>query len=284
MDVNEFINNSLGISVRTYTEGFTIYINAEDVARGLGFVSKNTNGYESKKMCATSCTQKIYEVIRWSTINKYLEEHNYPDLPVNKDSFIPESYFYLLAMKAKSKIAKEFQFWLATEVIPSIRKLGRYVDPSHKNVRELSKRVRDKEESAIIRLINYGRSQGYKIDKNRMFSTVTLATQRDVCNIPVAGKDLANTADLCRLIEVEKDVERIIDVGIALGKEFTEIYNEVISLYKSGTVDYVTFGTDFIWFDYDKVKNAYVGHVRFKKKKIIIRIDGVEYKIPFLVN
>lgn len=282
MDVNEFINNSLGISVRTYTEGFTIYINAEDIAKGLGFVRK-----EQIKIFRTTCCTKEYsnpEAVRWSTINKYLEEHNYPDLPVNKDSFIPESYFYLLAMKAKSKIAKEFQFWLATEVIPSIRKLGRYVDPSHKNVRELSKRVRDKEESAIIRLINYGRSQGYKIDKNRMFSTVTLATQRDVCNIPVAGKDLANTADLCRLIEVEKDVERIIDVGIALGKEFTEIYNEVISLYKSGTVDYVTFGTDFIWFDYDKVKNAYVGHVKFKKKKIIIRIDGVEYKIPFLVN
>ena len=42
------------------------------------------------------------------------------------NDFIPESLFYLLAMKANNKVAQEFQKWLAVEVIPQIRKTGSY--------------------------------------------------------------------------------------------------------------------------------------------------------------
>lgn len=44
-----------------------------------------------------------------------------------KGDYIPETMFYLLGMKASNKKAKEFQMWLATEVIPSIRKHGVFI-------------------------------------------------------------------------------------------------------------------------------------------------------------
>ena len=43
---------------------------------------------------------------------------------MGKDDYIPESLFYLLGMKANNDVAKKFQMWLATEVLPSMRKYG----------------------------------------------------------------------------------------------------------------------------------------------------------------
>ena len=40
--------------------------------------------------------------------------------------YIPESLFYLLAMKANNEVARKFQTWLAVEVIPAIRKSGQF--------------------------------------------------------------------------------------------------------------------------------------------------------------
>lgn len=45
---------------------------------------------------------------------------------MGKDDYIPESLFYLLGMKANNDVAKKFQMWLATEVLPSMRKYGMY--------------------------------------------------------------------------------------------------------------------------------------------------------------
>lgn len=43
---------------------------------------------------------------------------------------MPESLFYLVAMKASNETARTFQFWLATKVIPSIRKHGAFIADS----------------------------------------------------------------------------------------------------------------------------------------------------------
>ncbi|XZM32561.1 BRO family protein [Clostridium perfringens] len=111
-----FENKELDIDVRTIkNDDGSICINAEDSARGFGWVDNSksaTNGAQLSK-------------VRWSRVNKYVKEVGFSQ-EVAKDDFIPESLFYLLAMKANNDVARKFQTWLAVEVIPAIRKSGQY--------------------------------------------------------------------------------------------------------------------------------------------------------------
>lgn len=110
--ISLFENKNLNLEVRTLlNEDGSVSINLEDAARGLGFVENRI-----------STSGERY--IKWQRVNKYLEEFNVPTC--GHDDFIPESVFYLLAMKAKSETAIAFQKWLAIDVIPSIRKTGSY--------------------------------------------------------------------------------------------------------------------------------------------------------------
>lgn len=109
--------------VRGYLdENNTAWFNAEDIARGLGFVD-----YQ-EKLSATS-GRKTYEVIRWARVNGYLKEFGFVPTSghgVGKDDYLPENMVYRLAMKANNAVAQNFQAWLANEVVPSIRKTGGY--------------------------------------------------------------------------------------------------------------------------------------------------------------
>lgn len=106
-----FKNEDLELQIRAMkNEDGSISVNLEDVARGLGF---------------TRVAQSGNEVVRWERVNKYLNEFNVPTC--GHDDFIPESVFYLLAMKASNEVAKKFQVWVATDVLPTIRKTGGYV-------------------------------------------------------------------------------------------------------------------------------------------------------------
>ena len=90
------------------TDG-TAWLNAEDVARGLGFTQ----------------TKNGVEYVRWETVNGYLAEFNFPK-KVGKDDFIPENMFYRLVWKSRDGKALEFQAKVADEILPAIRKTGSY--------------------------------------------------------------------------------------------------------------------------------------------------------------
>ena len=108
-NVNIYTSQRFG-KVRTIlNDDGSISINAEDAARGLGWVQIKNN--------------KVY--IRWETINTYLNELGFSQL-VGKDDYIPESLFYLLGMKANNTAAQEFQRWIAVDVLPEIRRNGSY--------------------------------------------------------------------------------------------------------------------------------------------------------------
>ena len=100
------------------------WLNAEDIARGLGFVDIQ------EKLSATS-GRKSYKVIRWARVNEYLREFGYLK-EVGKGDYIPESMVYMLAMKASNEAAKNFQRKIAFEIMPAIRKYGYYALPSQK--------------------------------------------------------------------------------------------------------------------------------------------------------
>ncbi len=103
-------------NVNGYIENNIAYLKLEDVARGLGFTTVATSGNE---------------VVRWSRVNKYLEELKFDTSAENeisklKDSFIPENIFYKLCMKANNEVARKFQDLVCDEILPSIRKNGMY--------------------------------------------------------------------------------------------------------------------------------------------------------------
>lgn len=62
---------------------------------------------------------------------------------------INEYGLYRLTMTSRKKVAKKFQKWIVREVLPSIRKYGAYINVNHPDIRQLSKDVRNKLESAI---------------------------------------------------------------------------------------------------------------------------------------
>ena len=108
--VQLFINEELELEVRAIkNEDRSISLNAEDTAIGFGWYQiKNNKKYP-----------------KWERINGFISEFGNSPL-VGKDDYIPESLFYLLGMKANTDVAKKFQMWLATEVLPSMRKYGMY--------------------------------------------------------------------------------------------------------------------------------------------------------------
>lgn len=88
----------------------TAYLNAEDVARGFGFVQAKSG----------------VEYVRWETVNGYLRGFGFSQ-HVGKSDFLPENMVYRLGFKASNEVAQKFQAVLADEVLPAIRKHGAYM-------------------------------------------------------------------------------------------------------------------------------------------------------------
>lgn len=88
----------------------TAYLNAEDIARGLGFTQEK-NGVE---------------YVRWETVNGYLRGFGFSQ-HVGKDDYLPENMVYRLGFKASNEVAQNFQAVLADEVLPAIRRHGAYM-------------------------------------------------------------------------------------------------------------------------------------------------------------
>ena len=102
-------------NVRGYIGGNgVIFLNLEDVARGLGFEKKEIKN------------EKEYKSIRWNRIFNYLIAEGF-DQKWSKESYLPENAFYSLCMIADSSEAKKFRRLVCDEILPSIRKNGGYI-------------------------------------------------------------------------------------------------------------------------------------------------------------
>ena len=122
-------NNIVTIdNVRGYVdETNMVHLNLEDVAKGLGIVTKAASGNL---------------VVRWTRILNYLTElgvatsgHDVAK-PINSardrlPEYIQENIFYKLCMKASNPLARVFQDKVADEILPAIRKNGYYYSDSY---------------------------------------------------------------------------------------------------------------------------------------------------------
>ncbi|MBV4447507.1 hypothetical protein KM799_12915 [Clostridium tyrobutyricum] len=112
--VKFFQNDMFNLAVKS--ENGEWVFDAERVAKCLGIttIAKSGNAY-----------------VRWPRVNEYLklstESGGNDNLPqVAKGDFIPESAVYKLAFKASNEVAEKFQDWLAVDVLPQLRKTGKY--------------------------------------------------------------------------------------------------------------------------------------------------------------
>lgn len=103
-EVQVFSNGKIDLPVKEVNG--QVYFEAEAAAIGLGLTDSKGN--------------KAY--VRWARIRNYL---NSPQ--VAKGSWITEPQFYKLAFKASNDVAEKFQDWVASEVLPAIRKHGAYM-------------------------------------------------------------------------------------------------------------------------------------------------------------
>ncbi len=76
----------------------------------------------AKSLGLTTVAKSGNACVRWSRVNEYLKSPT----KLTTGSFIPEAAVYKLAFKANNDVAEKFQDWLAIEVLPSIRKTGKY--------------------------------------------------------------------------------------------------------------------------------------------------------------
>ncbi|MFS0996106.1 phage antirepressor [Enterococcus gallinarum] len=134
MKTQKFENNLFELEVKT--ENGESLFNAETVARSLGFVE----------------TKNGKEYVRWRTVNGYLKK--YLSQEVAKNDFISEPMVYKLAFKANNALAEKFQDWLASEVLPRIRKHGMYATDDLLNNPDLLIEVATKlKEERTLRLV-----------------------------------------------------------------------------------------------------------------------------------
>lgn len=134
MKTQKFESNLFELEVKT--ENGESLFNAETVARSLGFVE----------------TKNGKEYVRWRTVNGYLKK--YLSQEVAKNDFISEPMVYKLAFKANNVLAEKFQDWLASEVLPQIRKHGMYATDELLNNPDLLIEVATKlKEERTLRLV-----------------------------------------------------------------------------------------------------------------------------------
>ena len=95
-----------------------ILLNLKDAAIGLGYekTEQNKNGTERKS-------------IRWQRVREIMAQINekYARPSVGADTYISESDFYELALRATNEKAKAFQKKVFLEILPAIRKTGAYI-------------------------------------------------------------------------------------------------------------------------------------------------------------
>ena len=123
-DLMVFSNDEFGEVRTVLNEDGSISVNAEDVARGFGWVQTAKSGNK---------------VVRWERINRFIKEIDPSSPQVGTKDYIPESMFYFLGMRAKNEIALKFQKWVAMDVIPSIRKTGEYKQEKNYDEHEKAK-------------------------------------------------------------------------------------------------------------------------------------------------
>lgn len=203
--------------IRAYIDKRNILqVNAEDAAYGLGYTSVGKN---------------FVERVKWGDIKAVLKEFGYNVKKLGADSYIPENMFYLLAMRADSPAAKEFQGWAANDVFPAIRRQGYYVaDNFHAQLQQKNRQdgivIRKGETSAIKLYVKYARRQGDRRDEGKVYAYFSSLANR-IVGVTDGERDSATADQLKNLAIVENYIANILLEGMAEYRRYYDIELEL---------------------------------------------------------
>lgn len=199
-------------------DGF-IYLSLEDIAKGLGFVKRDVkNGI-------------VYERINKQNIIKWLIEFGIINSEKeNLPEYIPENIFYLLAMKGKNEVAKQFQLKVANEILPQIRKTGIYgITEKDKYLLRIMKSTSEVEKAAAISdyETNYVKPLELENEKQKEEIEVkdtTISHKQDVIDGLTDSITLYDKRDIIQRI-IKKDIKNIRERWNELYRCFTKEYH-----------------------------------------------------------
>lgn len=189
-NVQMFKRGDIKLPIRTCGDG-SIEFDAEQSAIGFGlFEIKNGKKY-----------------VIWKRVNKYLSTE------VSKGDFISEPQFYKLAIKANNQVAEEFQDWVTSEVLPTIRKHGAYMTPA-----KIEEVLTDPD--TIIQLATQLKQEreGRLIAEQRVNE---LTPKADYCDKVLADKSLVTITQIAK------------DYGMS-GRALNAILHDLGVIYKQG--------------------------------------------------
>ncbi|KIC04438.1 BRO family, N-terminal domain protein [Ligilactobacillus ruminis DPC 6832] len=190
-ELQTFKHGGIKLPIRTREDG-SIEFDAEQSAIGFGI-----------------CLEKQgIKYVRWERVRKYL---NSP--LVEKGDFISEPQFYKLAIKANNQAAEEFQDWVTSEVLPTIRKHGAYMTPA-----KIEEVLTDPD--TIIQLATQLKQEreGRLIAEQRVNE---LTPKADYCDKVLADKSLVTITQIAK------------DYGMS-GRALNAILHDLGVIYKQG--------------------------------------------------
>lgn len=190
--------------------------------------------FVGKDVCVALAYQNPRDILK-----KHVDEEDKTrgyqiDTPSGKQAMtlINESGLYSLILTSKLPKAKEFKRWVTSEVLPSIRQTGVYVNDKAYlkwlETRTQGKITRKQETAAIKNFIAYARSQGCTWKDGFIYGTISVW-----CNIGagIAKKKDRDNATIQQLNTIDllegTVVSRILINGVADGLHWTQIWAKV---------------------------------------------------------
>ncbi|WBB27176.1 BRO-A [Mythimna sequax nucleopolyhedrovirus] len=159
------------------------------IAQFLGYKHPKDAIRNNVKLAWRKNWEKIKGAITASPLVATLEQAQLPANWQPNTMFISEAGVYALIMKSKLPAAEEFQRWLFEEVLPELRKTGKYS-------------IQDKQESSSTEIVNY--------DK-QLAETQMEVMQLKLNNIQTVAKYDAQIAEMSLVIsELKRDHSLVI--------------------------------------------------------------------------
>lgn len=141
-------------------------------------------------------------------------------------NIISESGFYTLVLRSRKSIAKPFRIWVTSEVLPSIRKTGRYIAPSENKMEAMLSDMNCNMKIVYAQINNMEEMIGEQNSMlERVVDNMTLSTKQQQ-QIYKAAKDRINhLLNGAHSIEYKKKSKSY----------FVNLWNNLKSLYNCGS-------------------------------------------------
>lgn len=128
-------------------------------------------------------------------LNKGLEDFERARFNLGRQgeaNIISESGFYTLVLRSRKPIAKPFRIWVTSEVLPSIRKTGKYIAPSENQVETMLSDMNCSMKIVYAQINNMEEMLGEQnVILERVVDNMTLSTRQQQ-QIYKAAKDRIN--------------------------------------------------------------------------------------------